>query len=632
MKPFSVLLPIALLASATTAAAQFNYNAASLPAQTLFTDGVELADVDGDGDIDILFANRGGTGVGAYGAGTAAVQHLFLNNGSGVFTAAHAQLNTANFASGMVVAEDIDNDGDLDLLYARDSGWPTPGARPKVLMNNGSGVFADETGSRMPLGWNQTGFGIALGDVDNDGDLDVCITDGGTFSGVATQARLALNNGAGFFSDVTATNLPVDLYNAQDVVLLDADNDFDIDILLTGKGVSGKRSRLYVNNGSGVFSISTALDAVCSGNTYEADFGDLDGDGDFDAAVQSISGTNEGWARNVGTASAWTKTTFTGPAQDDNEMACFDYDSDGDLDVVVGSLGSAERIYSNNGTGVFTHVPGAIQLQSDATLDLGFADLNGDGRIDIVTGQGESGNFTNKVYLNAGAIDTLAPVFKLVETPAAIGGSATVFRARIQDAVSEDGHVPATMTYTWSTTGVGAGSGSGTAMHQGGGQFRAAVPTNGGTTSATVNWTATDHAGNVSVNGPVTVGTSGNAWTDLGFALAGTSGNPLLAGTGTLVPGSAGTLTLSNAAPSALTFMFVSLSSTPVPFKGGTLVPVPIVSTLPIFTSGAGDIPLAWGAWPAGLSGLDLYIQYAIQDAGAVLSVALSNAVRGDNP
>ncbi len=170
---------LAFLALAPAALAQqFMYSAAALPAQTSFTDGVELVDVDGDTDIDIVFANRGGTGIGAYGAGTATAQHLFLNNGSGVFTAAHAQLNVANFAAAMVVAEDVDNDGDPDLLYARDAGWPNPTAGPKVLINNGAGVFADESGTRMPAGFNMCGFGIAGGDADLVVDAEAAVAPG----------------------------------------------------------------------------------------------------------------------------------------------------------------------------------------------------------------------------------------------------------------------------------------------------------------------------------------------------------------------------------------------------------------------------------------------------------------------
>ncbi|HXT50708.1 MAG TPA: right-handed parallel beta-helix repeat-containing protein [Thermoanaerobaculia bacterium] len=123
-----------------------------------------------------------------------------------------------------------------------------------------------------------------------------------------------------------------------------------------------------------------------------------------------------------------------------------------------------------------------------------------------------------------------------------------------------------------------------------------------------------------------------SAWVDLGSSLAGVAGPPLLFASGTLETGSPGTLALSSAAPAAFTVLFVSLSSAPLPFKCGTLVPLPPVAKFPLFTSGVGAIPLGWMSWPGGLSGLSVYFQYAIQDAGAVCGVALSNALRGDVP
>ncbi|MGQ0552899.1 MAG: PEP-CTERM sorting domain-containing protein [Planctomycetota bacterium] len=121
-------------------------------------------------------------------------------------------------------------------------------------------------------------------------------------------------------------------------------------------------------------------------------------------------------------------------------------------------------------------------------------------------------------------------------------------------------------------------------------------------------------------------------WTNLGSDLAGVAGPPSLVGTGTLVAASAGSLSLSAAAPSALSLLVLSIASTPVPFKCGTLVPVPILTNLLLFTNPAGTIAGGWSDWPAGLSGLSIYWQYAVQDAAAVCGVALSNALRADVP
>ena len=78
------------------------------------------------------------------------------------------------------------------------------------------------------------------------------------------------------------------------------------------------------------------------------------------------------------------------PGQDDNDTKFFDYDDDGDLDMLIGRLGGnvGEKIYNNDGNGNFTQVTGLITNNSDSTLDIMVADLNNDGRLDIVTAAG----------------------------------------------------------------------------------------------------------------------------------------------------------------------------------------------------------------------------------------------------
>jgi probable HAF family extracellular repeat protein len=125
----------------------------------------------------------------------------------------------------------------------------------------------------------------------------------------------------------------------------------------------------------------------------------------------------------------------------------------------------------------------------------------------------------------------------------------------------------------------------------------------------------------------------GGSWISLGSGLAGSAGVPQLAGTGSLVAGSSVTVTLSSARPNAAALLFVSTSSTPAPFKGGTLVPVPIVAMLALATSPAGGITLPIDPWPAGLpSGAPIYWQYGVQDPAAVHGVALSNALKSTLP
>jgi hypothetical protein len=121
-------------------------------------------------------------------------------------------------------------------------------------------------------------------------------------------------------------------------------------------------------------------------------------------------------------------------------------------------------------------------------------------------------------------------------------------------------------------------------------------------------------------------------WTNLGSGLAGISGIPQLNGSGELLAGTPGKIRLVDAAPSAPAALFISAANTPTPFKGGTLLTVPVLLTLPLPTDPMGDILLPWTAWPPGLSGVSLYFQFGIKDLAAVKGVALSNALGADVP
>lgn len=121
-------------------------------------------------------------------------------------------------------------------------------------------------------------------------------------------------------------------------------------------------------------------------------------------------------------------------------------------------------------------------------------------------------------------------------------------------------------------------------------------------------------------------------WIDLGGALAGSSGKPILVGAGALQPGAPAALVLSQAPPNALAVLFLSTTSAPAPLKGGMLVPVPSVYELVTTTDASGTIGLAF-PWPDGMpSGIEMYMQWGILDPGVTPGVALSNALAVEAP
>ncbi len=118
-------------------------------------------------------------------------------------------------------------------------------------------------------------------------------------------------------------------------------------------------------------------------------------------------------------------------------------------------------------------------------------------------------------------------------------------------------------------------------------------------------------------------------WTDLGNALVGANGNPVLVGTGSLVGDTQLTLALGDAAASAAATLVVGFDTLGAPFKGGILVPSPDIVLSGFVTTPGGALSLT-ANWPSGLvDGTDFTFQWWISDAVGPKGFAASNAVRG---
>jgi hypothetical protein len=121
-------------------------------------------------------------------------------------------------------------------------------------------------------------------------------------------------------------------------------------------------------------------------------------------------------------------------------------------------------------------------------------------------------------------------------------------------------------------------------------------------------------------------------WANLGHALAGSAGDPQLAGTGTLIATQAITLTLTNALPSSSATLIVGLSALNAPFKGGVIVPHPDVLIFGLPTGPAGTLPLT-AHWPGGLPhSFTIYFQYWIVDAAGPSGLSASNGLGATTP
>jgi len=420
------------VATHSVSAQQFvDQTATRFPVQAEYTNYIAVGDIDGDGDLDICFAN----GQGYSSLGTLLKPRIYINGGTGVFTD-QTDARVAGITGCFRSAEfgDVDLDGDLDLLLGQDYNRQT-----LLLINNGTGVFANETTGRLPA-LNTSTARATFGDVDGDGDLDIALCNSGTSSRFGSgQPRLYLNDGTGRYNDVTTTRLPQGNVSQQmDVLFLDADGDFDLDLFLVTRATTPNQSRLWINNGSGTFANLGNFPNDATAYAYDA--GDIDGDGDLDLLGTNAGSSNqELLARNAnGLGTSWTNISSSitpNPTSDDNDSKFFDIDNDGDFDLVIATLGSTKRIYRNNGTGAFAQVTNAITASTDSSLDVKVADFDGDGDYDIVTGQGESGAFQNRIYINSGPADTLAPTIVRTEqvVPGSVAGEPRSVRVSLRD-------------------------------------------------------------------------------------------------------------------------------------------------------------------------------------------------------
>ena len=653
---FALLALLAVLASGVHAQ---QFVSRSLPGPVVWSEAAIPFDADEDGDLDVLIMNAQGYKVpGDLQAPSdlPLLPTLLLNDGNDldgfpIWTdASAARLPADLLVHGKFAAVgDYDGDGHEDLALA-----VAFGARQRLLRkDSGSGNFVDESLRLPTLVLNS--LYVAAGDLDDDGDLDLVYTDAGpdTFFAPGGKARLLLNDGAGFFTDEPARLGAALKIGAQNAKLIDIDGDLDLDILVDGKSPA---TQLYVNDGTGVFALdlitvpgATAL----SGSTYEMDYADLDGDGDFDAmlmnlnsnwrdaAVQNLLDPVGGLAFDVPSIPAIDAPN----THDENDFAFLDVDDDGDLDVLVARLESAkggpptsEALWLNAGRfadDFLVDVPGAFDVGVDWTLDLAVADFNGDGRYDVISVQGEAEPFGNVFHRNTGAIDTRPPEILRV-TP---GGTIRLadaldgipIRAVVCDAVVDDGHSFVTAELVIESDKGGETTSSQLPMPYVGGYVHRAgyvpTPTATGLVGMDLSWRveATDPLGQTAVSPVETARLCGTESFGSAAPLAGLA----LAATGVPIVGQPFGVDVSGGPPDAQGLLLFGFGRVSLPLKGGTLHVDPngmLLLDLDLDASGSTSLQTTLLADP-GWVGLGAVLQYAALDPGQPQSVALSNGL-----
>ncbi|MDZ7266873.1 MAG: FG-GAP-like repeat-containing protein [candidate division KSB1 bacterium] len=323
--------------------------------------GASFGDYDGDGRPDI------------YAITYAANNLLYRNNGNGTFTdiaAAAGVQDPAGRDRGMASA-DYDNDGDLDIYIM------TGSSRSILYRNNGNNTFSEVT---QAAGVNMTGQGqgVAWGDYDNDGLLDLFVTQ------TVEDNCLFRQNPDHTFSDVTLSAGIGSYSESLQPVFFDVDLDGDLDLFVTRKEL--QPNLLYLNNGNGTFTEQAAAWGIAASTPHSqgAAVGDYDRDGDFDVYVCSYDSPNLLFRNNGRSFTEVAASAGVSVGAAGNRGALFaDFDDDGWLDLYV-TRNDDNRLFRNNGDGTFSDVSAAAGVNDfNRGYSPSCADYDGDGDLDI---------------------------------------------------------------------------------------------------------------------------------------------------------------------------------------------------------------------------------------------------------
>ncbi len=415
--------------------------------------GCVADDFDGDGFLDIVTSTWDPEGPLTY----------YRNSGTGAFEDLSAASRLDDQLGGLnMIGGDYDADGDVDLLVLR-GGWLFDDGqiRNSLLRNNGDGTFTDVTraaGIADPPMPTQT---AAFGDFDNDGDLDLFV---GNESRLEVgppvgdyPCQLFDNNGDGTFTDIAeAAGVRNDRFT-KGVTAGDYDNDGDLDLYLSNLGAN----RLYRNNGDGTFTDVAPQAGVTepSGRSFATWFFDYDNDGwldlwvgAFDATVDDVAadhlglprkGSDPRLYRNNGDGTFANVTADAGLAHAWLPMGANfgDLDHDGFLDFY---LGIGDPDFQTLMPNVMLRNDGGRRFQEVTTAGgfghlqkghgVAFADLDNDGDQDIYHQLGgfyPGDKFANALFLNPGPGNHFLYV-KLVGTKSTRSGAGARIKVEIE--------------------------------------------------------------------------------------------------------------------------------------------------------------------------------------------------------
>lgn len=360
------------------------------PFEGVSESSIAFADVDGDGDQDVLI-----TGRDKYNN---LVSQLYINDGQGDFTE-KPETPFEEVSNGAIAFADIDGDGDQDVLIT--GADEVDESFTGLYTNDGEGNFTEVKDTPFE---DVQFSSIAFADVDGDGSQDVLIT--GIDKSFEPFAQLYMNDGEGDFTE--AKQAPFEGVAFGAVAFADVNDNGSKDIFISGVDITQvPTARLYMNDGKGNFKEEekTPFEGVLMGS---AAFADINGNGNQDVLVTGTNTsekptttlyTNDG----KGVFSKVPDTPFEGISL--SSIAFADVDGGGSKDLLItGETQDIEnpkpvaKLYINDGKGNFKE-EGEVPFKGVNNSSIAFADVNGNGDQEVlITGSLGSIKVIAKLY------------------------------------------------------------------------------------------------------------------------------------------------------------------------------------------------------------------------------------------
>ena len=327
-----------------------------------YPNSVSVADVNGDGNADVVTANWGSNNVS-----------LLLGDGKGSFApqTTFAVGSTPYFVS----VADVNGDGKLDLVTANSSG-----NNVSVLLGDGKGSFAPQTTFAV----GSSPISVSVADMNGDGKMDLVTANSGSVS-----VSVLLGDGKGGFAPQTTFAVGS---SPNSVSVADVNGDGKLDLVTANYGYYGNVSVL-LGDGKGSFAPQTTFAAGTSPTSLNV--ADVNVDGKLDLVTANY-GSNVSVLLGDGKGSFAPQTTFA-VGSTPYFVSVADVNGDGKLDLVTANSDSGNvSVLLGDGKGGFA--PPTTFAAGSNPGSVSVADVNGDGKMDLVTSNSQSNDVS--VLLN----------------------------------------------------------------------------------------------------------------------------------------------------------------------------------------------------------------------------------------